>query len=106
MNREIKLNPSRFKGDPKLPVQNVSRWEGVEFCERLSKASGRTYRLPTEAEWEYACRAGTTTPFCFGDTITAEIVNYDANYQVGAGPKGLTRKQPITVGSPRAPNAF
>ncbi len=106
LNRELELNPSGFKGDAKLPVQNVSWWEGVEFCERLSKATGRTYRLPTEAEWEYACRAGTTKPFYFGETITAEIVNYDANYPFGAGPKGVTRKQPIPVGSTGAPNAF
>ncbi|MEK6288906.1 MAG: bifunctional serine/threonine-protein kinase/formylglycine-generating enzyme family protein [Acidobacteriota bacterium] len=106
VSREIDLNPSGFKGDAKLPVQNVSWWEGVEFCERLSKATGRTYRLPTEAEWEYACRAGTTTPFHFGDTITAEIVNYDANYPFGAGPKGVTRKQPVPAGNTGAPNAF
>ncbi|HXI92807.1 MAG TPA: bifunctional serine/threonine-protein kinase/formylglycine-generating enzyme family protein [Blastocatellia bacterium] len=106
VNRELELNPSGFKGDAKLPVQNVSWWEAVEFCERLSKATGRTYRLPTEAEWEYACRAGTTTPFYFGETITAEIVNYDANYPFGAGPKGVTRKQPIPVGNTGAPNAF
>lgn len=106
VSREIDLNPSGFKGDAKLPVQNVSWLEGVEFCERLSKATGRTYRLPTEAEWEYACRAGTTTPFHFGYTITAEIVNYDANYPFGAGPKGVTRKQPVPAGNTGAPNAF
>ena len=106
VSREIDLNPSGFKGDLKLPVQNLSWWEGVEFCERLSKATGRTYRLPTEAEWEYACRARTTTPFYFGDTITSEIVNYDANYPFGAGPKGVTRKQPVPVGNTGAPNAF
>jgi formylglycine-generating enzyme required for sulfatase activity len=106
VSREIDPNPSGFKGDAKLPVQNVSWFEGIEFCDRLSKATGRTYRLPTEAEWEYACRAGTTTPFYFGDTMTAEIVNYDANYPFGAGPKGVTRKQPIPVGNTGAPNAF
>jgi formylglycine-generating enzyme required for sulfatase activity/serine/threonine protein kinase len=106
VKRELQLNPSDFKGDEKIPVQNVSWWEAVEFCERLSKATGRTYRLPTEAEWEYACRAGTTTPFYFGDTLTAEIVNYDANYPFGAGPKGVTRKQPVPAGSTAAPNAF
>jgi formylglycine-generating enzyme required for sulfatase activity/predicted Ser/Thr protein kinase len=106
VSREIDPNPSGFKGDAKLPVQNVSWLEGVEFCERLSKATGRTYRLPTEAEWEYACRAGTQTPFYFGETITSEIVNYDANYPYGAGPKGATRKQPVPVGNTGAPNAF
>lgn len=103
---EIDSNPSGFKGDAKMPVQSVSWSEGVEFCERLSRATGRTYRLPTEAEWEYACRAGTTTPFYFGETITAEIVNYDGNYPFGAGHKGTTRKQPVPAGSTAAPNAF
>ena len=59
-------NPSRFKGD-NLPVETVS-WEmAVEFCEKLSKQTGKNYRLPTEAEWEYACLAGSTGKYCFGD---------------------------------------
>src|SRR5215831_4755805 len=56
---DLPADPSKFKGD-NLPVEQVSWEEAVEFCERLSKATGKTYRLPTEAEWEYACRAGTT----------------------------------------------
>jgi formylglycine-generating enzyme required for sulfatase activity len=103
---DLDSNPSSFKSDAKLPVQNVSWWEAIEFCERLSKATGRKYRLATEAEWEYACRAGTASPFYFGPTITAEFVNYDANYPFGAGPKGTTRKQPVAAGSRAAPNAF
>jgi formylglycine-generating enzyme required for sulfatase activity len=60
-------NPSQFKGDDNLPVEMVSWDDAVEFCKKLSQKEGKTYRLPTEAEWEYACRAGTTTQFSFGD---------------------------------------
>jgi formylglycine-generating enzyme required for sulfatase activity/uncharacterized protein with von Willebrand factor type A (vWA) domain len=59
-------NPSRFKGED-LPVESVSWEDAVQFCERLSQLTGVQFRLPTEAEWEYACRAGTTTEYCFGD---------------------------------------
>ncbi|MFZ4986563.1 MAG: formylglycine-generating enzyme family protein, partial [Blastocatellia bacterium] len=95
-------NPSRFKGD-NLPVENVS-WNDVqEFCRRLNEKLGLTgsngYRLPTEAEWEYAARAGTTTPFAFGQTISPDIVNYDGNYPYGNGPKGLYREKTVPVGS-------
>ncbi|WP_324628738.1 formylglycine-generating enzyme family protein, partial [Phormidium sp. CCY1219] len=54
-------NPSVLKGK-NLPVERVSWYDAVEFCRRLSEKTGRVYRLPSEAEWEYACRAGTTTP--------------------------------------------
>jgi formylglycine-generating enzyme required for sulfatase activity/predicted Ser/Thr protein kinase len=106
VNRDLEANPSSFKGDGQMPVENVSWPDAMEFCERLSRATGRRYRLPTEAEWEYACRAGTQTPFYFGDTITAELANYDANYPYGAGPKGETRRHPMPVGAMSAPNAF
>ena len=69
-------NPSTFRGEDR-PVETVSWDESVAFCDRLSTQTGRNYRLPTEAEWEYACRAGTTTPFAFGDMITPELANYD-----------------------------
>src|SRR5205085_11390022 len=106
VSRQLEENPSSFKGDDSLPVQNVSWFDAVEFCERLSRAMGRRYRLPTEAEWEYACHAGTTTPFHFGETITAELVNYNANNPYGEGPKGEARRRPVPVGATGAPNAF
>jgi formylglycine-generating enzyme required for sulfatase activity len=79
VEREIKAEPSNFNGDPQLPVEQVSWWDAIEFCRRLSVATGRDYRLPSEAEWEYACRAGTTTPFYFGEKITKKLVNHDGS---------------------------
>ena len=64
IKRVLKTNPSKFKGDQR-PVENVDWDDAVEFCRRLIQHSGREYRLPSEAEWEYACRAGTTPPFCY-----------------------------------------
>jgi len=77
----------------------------VEFCDRLSKKLGQPYTLPSEAQWEYACRAGTTTPFYFGDTITTDLANYDGDYTYGSGPKGTYRKKTTEVGS-FPPNGF
>jgi formylglycine-generating enzyme required for sulfatase activity len=97
-------NPSEFKGDNR-PVEKVS-WNGaVEFCQKLSQKTGRNYRLPSEAEWEYACRAGTTTPFYFGESITPELVNYDGNYPYASAFKGQDRSQTTDVGT-FPPNAF
>ncbi len=91
-------NPSHFKGDD-LPVEQVS-WDGIqEFCRKLSERAGRTIRLPTEAEWEYSCRAGTTTPFHFGSTISPDQVNYDGNHPYGEGRKGVYREKTTSVGS-------
>ncbi|MEG4589098.1 SUMF1/EgtB/PvdO family nonheme iron enzyme [Microcoleus sp. MOSTC5] len=98
-------NPSNFKG-AKRPVANVSWDDAVEFCHKLTQKTGKTYRLPSEAEWEYACRARTSTPFYFGDTITPDLVNYDgSNSPYGSAPKGLYRQQTTDVGS-FPPNAF
>ncbi|MGH1393580.1 MAG: SUMF1/EgtB/PvdO family nonheme iron enzyme [Trichormus sp.] len=97
-------NPASFKGE-KRPVETVSWNEAVEFCEQLSQKTGKTYRLPSEAEWEYACRAGTTTPFYFGETITTDLVNYDGNFTYASAPKGQYRQQTTPVGS-FPPNAF
>jgi len=97
-------NPSNFKGE-KRPVENVSWDEAVEFCNKLSQTTRKTYRLLSEAEWEYACRAGTTTPFYFGNTITPDLANYNGNDPYGAAPKGLYRQQTTDVGS-FPPNSF
>ncbi|MEH1938205.1 MAG: bifunctional serine/threonine-protein kinase/formylglycine-generating enzyme family protein [Nostoc sp.] len=98
-------NPSSFKGE-KRPVEGVSWDEAVEFCKKLSQKAGKTYRLPSEAEWEYACRAGTTTPFYFGETITTDLANYDGKkYPYGSAPKGEYREQTIDVGK-FPPNSF
>ncbi|MEG4585135.1 bifunctional serine/threonine-protein kinase/formylglycine-generating enzyme family protein [Microcoleus sp. MOSTC5] len=97
-------NPAYFKG-AKRPVEQVAWNQAVEFCRKLSQKTGKTYRLPSEAEWEYACRAGTTTPFYFGDTITPDLVNFDGTSSYGAAAKGLYRQQTTDVGS-FPPNAF
>jgi formylglycine-generating enzyme required for sulfatase activity len=96
----LKLNPypAIFKGANR-PVEQVSWEEAMEFCRRLSQRTKLAYTLPSEAQWEYACRAGTTTPFAFGDTLTPDLANYDENYTYGSGPKGQYRKQTTDVGS-------
>lgn len=78
VEQELESEPSHFKGENK-PVEQVSWYASVEFCARLSAYTGREYRLSTEAEWEYACRAGSTTPFYFGDIITTDVSNYDGS---------------------------
>jgi formylglycine-generating enzyme required for sulfatase activity len=97
-------NPAYFKGDNR-PVEKVSWNNAVEFCKKLSQKTGKTYRLPSEAEWEYACRAGTTTPFYFGESITPDLVNYNGNYTYASAPKGKYREQTTDVGT-FPPNAF
>ncbi|WP_346294286.1 formylglycine-generating enzyme family protein [Sphaerothrix gracilis] len=105
--KEIKLapDPSNFEGD-RRPVERVSWDEAVEFCQRLAEHTGRSYRLPSEAEWEYACRAGTTTPFHFGDTLTAKLANYDARETYSRGPKGDYRAETTPVDHFGIGNAF
>ena len=104
VERDLKPEPSRFTGDNR-PVEQVSWYDAVEFCKRLSFATGREYRLPSEAEWEYACRAGTTTPFYFGETITSELANYNASNIYVDEPKGEYRKETTPV-EKFPPNAF
>jgi len=105
IDRELNPNPSYFKGD-KRPVDRVFWWDAVEFCYRLTAQTKRAYSLPSEAEWEYACRAGTTTPFHFGETITSELANYDGTKVYGDGVKGSYRKETTEVGSFGVANAF
>ena len=104
VERELDSDPSHFKGDDR-PVEQVSWLDAVEFCLRLSVATGREYRLPSEAEWEYACRAGTTTPFHFGETITGKIANYNSNEIYRNERKTKWREETIAVGS-FLPNKF
>ncbi|MFM7326286.1 MAG: formylglycine-generating enzyme family protein, partial [Nodosilinea sp.] len=104
VNRDLDPDPAYFKGDNR-PVEQVSWHEATEFCARLSRLSGREYRLPSEAEWEYACRAGTPTPFHFGETITTDLANYNGNNTYNQGPKGIYREETTEVGS-FAPNPF
>lgn len=95
------VNPSSFK-DPtpsNLPVENITWLEAKHFCDQLSQITGRHYRLPSEAEWEYACRAGTTTPFHFGATITPDVANYNGKSIYNAGPQGQYLKKTVPVGS-------
>ncbi len=83
-------NPSNFKGEDR-PVEKVSWNDAVEFCKKLSKQIGTEYRLLSEAEWEYACRAGTTTAYYFGENITNGLANYYSN----VGATTLTGRQPF-----------
>ncbi len=97
-------NPSKFKGADR-PVEKVSWDDAVKFCHQLSKKIGKKLRLPSEAEWEYACRAMTTTPFHFGPTLTTELANYDGNYTYASEPEGVYLKETTPVGKFH-PNAF
>ena len=92
-------NPSHFKGEKNLPVEKVSWDDCQEFIKKLREKDKKPYRLPTEAEWEYACRAGTTTPFHFGETISTDQANYNGNFTYGNGKKGVYRKKTTPVGS-------
>jgi formylglycine-generating enzyme required for sulfatase activity len=94
----LKPDPSNFKGNDNYPVEQVSWDESVEFCLRLSNKTGREYKLPSEAEWEYACRAGTMTSFHFGETIDAGLANYDGTTTAyGKGVKGPYRQKIMPV---------
>ena len=106
VNIDLNPDPSNFKGANR-PVEQVSWDDVIEFCARISKKTEKIYLLPSEAEWEYACRAGTTTPFYFGETITTDLANYrgtdwDYNGTVypgnyAQGPKGEYREQTTDV---------
>ncbi len=130
VNEDLEPDPSYFK-EPyrgidrwQRPVEQVNWYEAVEFCQRLSKLTGKNYRLPSEAEWEYACRGVTEPlnlekgesmpPFHFGETITTELANYrgtdDKDFgwsgSYGKGPKGDSREQTTPVGYFKVVNPF
>ncbi len=102
---DLSADPANFTS-ANLPVVRVSWDQAVEFCARLSRLTGRNYRLPTEAEWEYAARAGKTTPFAFGATVTPDIVNYNGNYPYGNAGKGQDQQKTVPVGSLGAANPW
>ena len=104
IHRDLEPDPSHFKGGDR-PVERVSWHDAVEFCARLHRKTGHEYRLPSEAEWEYACRARTTTPFHFGESITVVLANYNGNYVYASASKGSYRGQTMDVGS-FPPNAY
>ena len=97
-------NPAKFQG-ANHPVEQVSWQAATEFCQKLSALTSQDYRLPSEAEWEYAARAGTITPFSVGATLTTDLANYDGSYTYGQGPRGTFRKATTPVGQFVA-NAF
>ena len=93
-------NPAMFTDSPQNPVEQVSWNDCQQFLTTLdARVPAGAFRLPSEAQWEYACRAGTTTAFSFGSTITPEQVNYDGNFPFGDAPKGLYRQKTVAVKS-------
>jgi len=92
-------NPSSFKDDKNLPVETVSWLDCQEFIKKLREKDKKRYRLPSEAEWEFACRAGTTTPFHFGETISSDQANYNGTNVYGIGKIGVAREKTTSVGS-------
>ncbi|MBX2858689.1 MAG: SUMF1/EgtB/PvdO family nonheme iron enzyme [Cellvibrionaceae bacterium] len=102
--KEIDPEPACFSGD-NHPVECVSWHDAQEFCLRLSAKSGRNYRLPLEAEWESACRAGTISPFHYGATLSSELANYSALHSYDSEVHGIYRRSTVPVGQ-FTPNAF
>jgi formylglycine-generating enzyme required for sulfatase activity len=103
--RVMRTRPSHFRDcGGGCPVESVTWFEAREFVERLSELTGSVFRLPTEAEWEYACRAGTSTPFSTGENLTTAQANYDGGYPLAGFPPGVSRGRP-TPAAAFAPNA-
>lgn len=105
VKHQLDLDPSTFKGEC-LPVETVSWDEAVEFCQRLTRVTKRRYRLPSESEWEYACRAGSLNPFCFGDTILPTLANFDSTLPYKRAKKSAARDVTVAVDELSTPNAF
>jgi len=99
-----KLPLCRFKGD-NLPVERISWQDAYKFCAMLSQKTGRNYRLPSETQWEYACRAGTSTPFSFSETLTSDLANYNAEHTFKDEPRGVYFHS-TNEGGKYPPNAF
>jgi eukaryotic-like serine/threonine-protein kinase len=97
-------NPAKFQGNNR-PVERVSWFDAMKFSTQLSQNTGKVFQLPSEAQWEYACRAGTTTPFYFGETMTTELANYKGTCTYRAEPKGIYRRETLEVGL-FPPNGF
>ena len=100
-SRVMGTHPSHFRDcGPRCPVENVNYHDIQDFLVRLEAlAPGRRFRLPTEAEWEYACRAGTTSPYAGGENLTTDRANYDGDYPYADAPSGIDRQRPTPVGS-------
>jgi len=97
--QELEPEPSSlFHGD-EWPVSEVNWFDAMEFCRRLRQRTGRNYTLPSEAQWEYACRAGTITPFHFGATISPQLASYDSSKAYAESPAGAARSEPSRVAS-------
>jgi formylglycine-generating enzyme required for sulfatase activity len=105
VNLSLKKQPVR-KGSIDSPVVKISWNDAVEFCDRLSIKTGSIYRLPTESEWEYTCRATTNTDFSLGQTITSKYVNYDATITYRSEPRSVYRERPNTINEFTYPNRF
>ncbi|MBW4553512.1 MAG: formylglycine-generating enzyme family protein [Aphanocapsa sp. GSE-SYN-MK-11-07L] len=105
VNRLLNPHPASFEGENR-PVEQVTWNDAIEFCDRLAHFTNRPYRLPTEVEWEYACRAGTTTSFHFGETLTSKLANYDGKYTYRLEPPGDYREGTTPVGLFTVANGF
>jgi formylglycine-generating enzyme required for sulfatase activity len=104
VRRDLQVQPAHFKGE-QHPVESVSWLDALEFCDRISNLTGVIYRLPSEAEWEYACRAGTITPFTYGNTLTDEVANYGSHTTYEQEPPDEYQPTTTSVGQ-HPPNAF
>ena len=102
---DLDTAPSEYAG-PENPVERVSWHEATEFCDRLSASTGRTVRLPSEAEWEFACRGGSDAAFAFGETLTPDLANYHCSEKFASGIRGEPRGRSTPVGSHGIVNGF
>jgi eukaryotic-like serine/threonine-protein kinase len=95
----------KYSGNGQLPVHSIHWLDAIEFCDRLSKKTGHQYRLPSESEWEYACRGKTTTPFAYGDSLASSVVNHNGEHPYAQAPKGIFRQKATPVAT-FAPNLY